>query len=136
MELSDVRLNEIMEGGTVSIPIGEKNVLVLGDPERRELCILAAIGVPPEEGAEAFDRQLLEEDFQLAASGRKFLSFDSESGKYVIGETVSSVGLDDEALRGLVTALDGMRDAWRDKLADIRPANQDGLASDEGFIRG
>ena len=136
MQLNDVRLGEIMESGTATVRIGEKPVLVLGDPERKEVCVLAAIGVPPDGGSEDFDRQLLEEDFRLAASGRSFLSFDSESGKYMIGETFSSVGLDDEALRGIITALDGTRDAWRARLADVRPESPDGATDDEGFIRG
>lgn len=137
MELCEVRLNEIMEAGTVSIQAGTDTVAVLADPERKELCILAAIGVPPEEGAGQFDRQLLEEDFRLASSGEASLSFDSDSGRYMVVRTLSSVGLDDEALRKIIADLDGMRNAWRARLTAIRPAQDvDGMMAGEGFIRG
>lgn len=135
MELNDIRLNEVMESGTVSIQLGSGPVLILFNPEREELCVLAEVGVLSAEGAEAFDRQLLEEDFRLAAHGGAALSFDSGSGQYVVCETVSSVGLDDEALRGIVTAIAEIRDAWCVRLADVRPANPDGQPSDENFIR-
>lgn len=136
MELNDIRLNEVMESGTVSLQVGNGPVLILSNPELKELCVLAEVGEPPAEGADEFDRQLLEEDFRLAASGRASLSFDSGSGKYVAIETVPSDGLDDEALREIVTAIAGMRDAWRVRLADVRPENQGLSSSDEGFIRG
>lgn len=128
----------VNENGTIALQVGEGPVLIVPDSEQGELNVLAAVGEPPAEGAEAYDRQALEENFRLAASGGAFLSFDSESDNYVVCETVAAEGLEVEALQKIVTAVADLRDVWRGKLGEARPAAPiefGGVPVGEGIIR-
>ena len=127
----------VNENGTVVFQVGVGTVLIVPDSEQGELNILAAVGEPPAEGTEACDRQMLEENFRQAASGGAFLSFDSESGNYVVCETVASEGLEVEALQKIVTDVADLRDLWHGKLGEIRPSAPiefDGMPVGEGVI--
>ena len=127
----------VNENGTVVFQVGVGTVLIVPDSEQGELNILAAVGEPPAEGTEACDRQMLEENFRQAASGGAFLSFDSESGNYVVCETVASEGLGVEALQKIVTDVADLRDLWHGKLGEIRPSAPiefDGMPVGEGVI--
>ena len=128
----------VNENGTIALQVGEGAVLIVPDAEQGELNVLAAVGEPPAEGTEACDRQMLEENFHLAASGGAYLSFDSESENYVVCETVAAEGLEVEALQKVVTAVADLRDVWRGKLGDIGPAASvefGGMPVGEGIIR-
>lgn len=114
-------------------------MLIVPDSEQGELNVLAAVGEPPAEGTEACDRQMLEENLRLAASGGAYLSFDSESENYVVCETVAAEGLGVEALQKIVTAVADLRDVWRGKLGEVGPASAPvefgGMPVGEGIIR-
>ena len=128
----------VNENGTIALQVGEGPVLIVPDSEQGELNVLAAVGEPPAEGTEAYDRQALEENFRLVASGGAFLSFDSESDNYVVCETVAAEGLEVEALQKIVTAVADLRDVWRGKLGEARPAAPiefGGMPVGEGIIR-
>ena len=128
----------VNENGTIALQVGEGAVLIVPDAEQGELNVLAAVGEPPVEGTEACDRQMLEENLHLAASGGAYLSFDSESENYVVCETVAAEGLEVEALQKIVTAVADLRDVWRGKLGEARPAAPiefGGMPVGEGFIR-
>lgn len=129
----------VNENGTIALQVGEGAVLIVPDAEQGELNVLAAVGEPPAEGTEACDRQMLEENLHLAASGGAYLSFDSESENYVVCETVAAEGLGVEALQKIVTAVADLRDVWRGKLGEVGPASAPvefgGMPVGEGIIR-
>ena len=129
----------VNENGTIALQVGEGAVLIVPDAEQGELNVLAAVGEPPAEGTEACDRQMLEENFRLAASGGAFLSFDSESENYVVCETVAAEGLEVEALQKIITAVADLRDMWRGKLGEVGLVSASvefgGMPVGEGIIR-
>ena len=129
----------VNENGTIALQVGEGPVLIVPDAEQGELNVLAAVGEPPAEGTEACYRQMLEENFRLAASGGAYLSFDSESENYVVCETVAAEGLEAEALQKIITAVADLRDMWRGKLGEVGPVSAPvefgGMPVGEGIIR-
>ena len=137
-ERNGLEYEPVNENGTIALQVGEGPVLIVPDSEQGELNVLAAVGEPLAEGTEAYDRQALEENFRLAASGGAFLSFDSESDNYVVCETVATEGLKVEALQGIVTGVAALLDSWRGKLREVSPAAPiefGGMPVGEGIIR-
>lgn len=105
--------------GTIALRVGDGNVLIVPDAASDELNVFAVIGEQPVEGGEACERQMLEENFRLAASCGACLSFDSASKSYVVGETVAAEGLEVEALQKIIADVAALRDLWRGKLKVI-----------------
>lgn len=122
-------------GGTVSLRVGDDTVLIVPGVANDELNVLAAIGEPTTGGPEAFERLMLEANMQLAVHGDATLSFDNESGVYVVVETVSADGLDADVLRDAVANVVALKDDWKERLGNSCSTAAEGSSAGNVVIK-